>query len=155
MVPDLRAVPAHFEKYWEISKKFIAIAKDYSPYVEVFSLDEVFMDVTKTAHLFGGVESLIEQIKKKLARLVGPYITVSVGISHNKLLAKLASGLDKPNGITYISPEDILTVYKRAKLTDICGIGNRIQARLNLIGVETLLQLRLTPITKLKKNLEM
>ncbi len=94
IVPDFIAVPAHFDQYWEISKKFIAIAKDYSPYVEVFSLDEVFIDVTKTAHLFGGVESLIQQIKERLAREVGPYITVSVGISHNKLLAKLASGLD-------------------------------------------------------------
>lgn len=155
LVPDLIPVPAHFVEYWEISKKFISIAKDYSPYVEVFSLDEVFMDVTKTAHLFGGVSALIKQIRMRLRQEVGQYITVSVGIAHNKLLAKLASGMNKPNGMKYIAPSKVVEAYAQCELTDICGIGQRIQARLNLMGISTLLELREASILDLKKEFGM
>jgi DNA polymerase-4 len=152
LVPELIPVPAHFEDYWEISKKFISIAKNYSPYVEVFSLDEVFMDVTKTAHFFGGVEGLIRSLKQTLIKEVGKYITVSVGISQNKLLAKLGSGMRKPDGVFTITPENLIDIFTEASLTDICGIGNRIESRLNLMGISTLLQLRNTSLERLKKE---
>src|SRR5437660_1782874 len=74
-------VTADFEKYYEISKKFLKICTDYSPFVEMFSLDEVFMDVTQTVSLFGGVDLLIKKIKQKIKEEIGEYITVSVGIS--------------------------------------------------------------------------
>jgi DNA polymerase IV len=149
LCPDIVFTQANFTLYWEISKKFITICKDYSPFVEIFSLDEVFMDVTKTAHLFGGVDMLIANIKKRLHDEVGEYITASFGISHNKLLAKLASGLKKPNGIVRITPEQVEGVYKIAKLTDICGIGEKIHARLNSMGIYTLSQLKKTPLGSL------
>lgn len=145
--PSIVFVPADFIKYWEISKKFLAIAKDYSPTVELFSIDEVFIDITKTAHLFGGVESIISQIKQRINQDIGEYITVSVGISCNKLLAKLASGLQKPNGIVRITPFDVEHIYKTAELTDVCGIGNRIAKRLNAIGIYSLWQLRSASLT--------
>ncbi len=144
--PNIQFVSADFVKYWEISKKFIAIAKDYSPYVEVFSIDEVFIDVTKTAHLFNGVNNIVRQIKNRIQREIGEYITVSVGISYNKMLAKLASGLDKPNGLVKITPEDVQKIYTKAKLTDICGIGEQIRLRLNKIGVYSLLHLQSIPL---------
>lgn len=150
--PELQPVPAQFDKYWEISKKFINVAKDYTPFVEVYSLDEVFMDVTKTAHLYKGVDSLITRIKQRLAREVGKHITVSVGISHNKLLAKLASGLRKPNGVMYISQKNLDEVYRNLDLTEICGIGNRIAYRLHLIGVRNLFDLRTIPLLHLKEE---
>lgn len=140
--PQLILVPADFIKYFEISKKFLSIAKDYSPFVELFSIDEVFMDVTLTAHLFGSVDRLIARIKQRILEEIGEYITVSVGVSHNKLLAKLASGLKKPNGVCYINEHNIEGIYKTAQLTDICGIGERIRLRLNAIGIYTLLQLK-------------
>lgn len=140
--PDIQFVSADFVKYWEISQKFIAIAKDYSPYVEVFSIDEVFIDVTKTAHLFKNVDTLIQQIKTRIQKEIGEYITVSIGVSYNKMLAKLASGLNKPNGICKITKENLDNIYAKAKLTDICGIGERIRFRLNKIGIYFLLQLR-------------
>jgi DNA polymerase IV len=148
--PPIIFVPAHFARYWEISKKFINICKDFSPYVEIFSLDEVFMDVTDTAKLFGGTRPLIEQIKHRLKEEVGEYITASFGVSHNKLLAKLASGMNKPNGLVEIKPADVTTIYKSTKLTDICGIGSRIEARLNQMGVYTLSQLRFAPLPALR-----
>jgi len=97
--PWLTVVPAHFIRYMEVSKQFLRICNQFSPTVEVFSIDEVFMDVTQTVRLFGSVSSLISLFKQKIAADVGPYITVSIGISYNKMLAKLASGIQKPNGI--------------------------------------------------------
>ena len=149
LCPAVVFVPADFTKYWEVSKQFIAICKDYSPFVEVFSIDELFMDVTKTAHLFGGVERLISHIKERIRSEIGSSITVSVGISHNKLLAKLASGMRKPDGVCVISRENMTAVYKEVALTDICGIGERIKVRLWGMGIYTLLQLRQAPVEAL------
>jgi DNA polymerase IV len=149
LCPSFISVPADFEKYGEVSKKFIKICDEFSPTIEVFSIDEVFMDVTLTARLFGGVYPLIEKFKSRLREELGDYITASVGISHNKLLAKLASGLKKPNGVMAIAPEDVIRVYNEAKLTDICGIGRRIEDRLHNLGIYTLLKLRLTPLSSL------
>ncbi|MBI4096757.1 MAG: DNA polymerase IV [Candidatus Levybacteria bacterium] len=152
LCPSLILVKADFVKYFEISKKFLNICKDYSPLVELFSIDEVFMDATSTLHLFGGTYGIIEKIKKRIRKEIGEFITVSVGISHNKMLAKLASGLKKPNGVFEIKKEDINEVYKDAKLTDVCGIGERIKLRLNEIGIYNLLQLRDAPIIILQKE---
>ena len=140
--PELILMPADFVNYWQVSKKFINICKDYSPFVELFSIDEVFIDVTPTTHLFNGLYEIISQIKKSIKEEIGEYITASFGISHNKLLAKLASGINKPDGVFEITYRNIDEIYKSAKLTDICGIGERIKDRLNKIGVTTLLDLR-------------
>ena len=134
-------VPAHFEKYWEITQKFLDICKDFSPYVELFSLDEVFMDITVTENLFGGKYHLIEKIRERIKNEIGEYVTVSVGISYNKLLAKLGSGINKPNGMLEITPENIWKFTPKFKLTDFCGIGRRIEKRLNTIGIHTPMEL--------------
>lgn len=144
--PEIKLVPADFWKYWEISKRFISICKDFSPIIEVFSLDELFMDATYSAHLYGGVEGLITALKKRLRLELGEYLTVSIGVANNKLLAKLGSGLKKPNGLVMINPHQLESIYKIAKLQDICGIGPRIEARLHLIGIRTLMQLRAAPL---------
>jgi len=144
--PNLSLVKADFVKYFEVSKKFLNICKDYSPYVEMFSIDELFMDITKTLHLFGGQYKIIDEIKKRIRKELGEYITASVGISYNKLLAKLASGINKPDGVFEIKTGDVQNVYAKAKLTDMCGIGERIKTRLNKIGIYTLLQLRDAPL---------
>ncbi len=160
--PAITLIPADFPKYWEVSKKFLGIAKDYSSDVELFSIDEVFMDISKTRHLFGGVSGVVARIKNRIRKEIGEYITVSVGISYNKLLSKMASGLAKParhrkhelaqalragpNGVVEIQPADVDKIYSSAKLTDVCGIGEQIKTRLNNIGIYFLWQLRDTPL---------
>jgi DNA polymerase-4 len=121
-VPDMVFVPAHFEKYWEITQKFLDICKDFSPFVQLFSLDEVFMDITSTENLFGGKYQLIDKIRERIKNEIGEYITVSVGISYNKLLAKLASGMDKPNGLVEITPENLWEVYAKVQLSPISAV---------------------------------
>lgn len=150
IVPDMIFVPAQFTKYWEITQKFLDICKDYSPYVELFSLDEVFMDVTPTLHLFGGKYEIVKRIKERIRNEIGEYITVSVGISYNKLLAKLASGMNKPDGMFEITEENLDEVYKNTELTDFCGIGEQIARRLKIMKIYSPLLLRQTPLFKLK-----
>lgn len=147
--PDMAFIPADFTKYWHISKQFIKICRDFSPFVEVFSIDELFLDITMTAHLFGGTHPLIHALKNRIRDEIGEYITVSVGISFNKLLAKLGSGLKKPDGIVEIKPSQVPYVYKVAQLQDICGIGSRIERRLHQMGIYSLTQLSKTPLTAL------
>ena len=142
LCPSIVFTPAHFREYLEVSKKFLNICKDYSPFVELFSIDEVFMDVSLTEHLFKDKYEIATFIKKRITEEIGSYITASFGISHNKLLAKLASGLNKPNGIAEITPEKIDKVYSEIKLTDICGIGERVKERLNKLKVFSPLDLR-------------
>lgn len=149
LCPALILVSAHFVKYFEVSKKFLTICKRYSPFIEVFSIDELFMDVSQTVSLFGGVDTLIERLKKDITREIGVYITVSVGVAYNKMLAKMASGLDKPNGVTKITKATVDDIYKKAALTDVCGIGPRISERLTRMGVRNLLQLRSIPASTL------
>jgi len=152
IVPGMVFVPAHFEKYWEITQKFLNICKDFSPFVELFSLDEVFMDVTATEGLFGGKYQVIDKIKQRIKNEIGEYVTVSVGISHNKLLAKLASGINKPNGCLEITLENIWQIYANTKLTDFCGIGSRIEKRLNCLRIYTPLELHNTSLEVLIKE---
>lgn len=150
LCPNMILVPAHFNRYFEISKEFLKICRLYSPFIEVFSIDELFMDVTNTAYLFGGVENLIAKLKAQISHDIGEWITVSVGVSYNKLLAKLASGLNKPNGMFVITPENLDRVYSQVELTDICGIGFRIEKRLKMLGVSNLLKLRQISLEQLK-----
>jgi len=152
LCPTLNLVSANFVKYFEVSKKFLKICQNFSPSVELFSIDEVFIDITLTAHLFGGVYNVIKAIKKRIREELGEYITVSIGISHNRLLAKLGSGINKPDGIFEITKNNLEAVYAKSKLTDVCGIGERIKLRLNKIGIYSLMQLRNSPINVLKQE---
>ncbi len=149
LCPTLNLVSANFVKYFEISKKFLKICQNFSPEVELFSIDEVFIDVTLTNHLFGGIYKMVSTIKQKIKEQFGEYITVSIGISHNKLLAKLASGINKPDGMFEITKNNLDTVYAKSKLTDVCGIGERIKLRLNKIGIYSLLELRAADLSLL------
>lgn len=145
MCPEILLVSANFNTYWKISQHFLKICVDYTPYVEIFSIDEVFMDITSTAHLFGGAYNIIDRIKTRIKKEIGEYITISVGVSYNKMLAKLASGMHKPNGILEITALNKDTVYKTAQLTDICGIGDRIKERLNALGIYMLTDINNVP----------
>lgn len=145
LCPSLQVVPANFTNYFAISKKFLNICKDYTPYVELFSMDEVFMDISKTVHLFKNVDWIVKTIQQRIALEIGEYITVSVGISYNKALAKMASGLEKPNGLVYINRDNLETIYKKSPLTAVCGIGDRTALRLRKLGIYTLFQLRNIP----------
>ncbi|MCL6096659.1 MAG: DNA polymerase IV [Patescibacteria group bacterium] len=152
ILPNITFVPADFERYYEITKKFLSICKDYSPIVELFSIDELFIDLTPTIHLYSSIEHVVKDIKKRVRNEIGATITLSAGVSYNKLLAKLASGKNKPDGFFIIERSNLPEIYKNTKLTDICGIGERIGKRLNALSIYSFVDLQKASQSVLKKE---
>lgn len=146
MCPKIVLVPADMDKYLAVTMRLISIVNEYSPTVEVFSIDEVFMDVTESEKCFGGgVLEIVMEIKERIKKEIGDWLTCSVGISYNRILAKLASEQIKPDGIYVINRENLDAVFEKARLSDVCGLGPRIEKRLFGIGVTSFQQLRQVP----------
>ncbi|MGI5825938.1 MAG: DNA polymerase Y family protein [Patescibacteria group bacterium] len=144
--PNIALVPSDFDKYFFVTQKFIEICSRFSSELEVFSIDELFLDVTQTAVFFNGPLGIVRGIKKALKEEVGEYITCSVGISFNRLLAKLASSKNKPNGVFEITKANRDEVLFSTKLTDICGLGRRLERKLLDMGIVGFKSLREVPI---------
>ncbi len=147
--PDIIPVKGDGSKYSYIQQKTLEIFTNYTDSIEPFSIDESFLDVTQTIPFFDNALTLSTKIKQDIKAAFGEYITCSIGISFNKLLAKLASDINKPNGICLIDEQNLQTILLTRKLTDFCGIGRRIEARLNKIGVYTVAQLQESPFEML------
>jgi len=138
-------------KYSELTQTFIDIAKRYTDRLEVYSIDEVFLDMTGWAKSYHHAAEIARQIKRNLRQEIGDYLSCSVGIAPNRMLAKLASSMQKPDGLTSIEPKDIANVLSWVELTDIPGIGPRLKIRLFDMGIRTLNQLGKYPITELQR----
>jgi len=146
LCPDIVLVGGHPGKYIDTSTRALAIYCRYTDLVEVFSIDEAFLDVTGSAHLFGGAREIARRIKQEVGERFR--ITCSIGVAPNKLLAKLAGEMAKPDGLTVVAPGDVPALLERTPVEKVCGIGPRTTARLNRLGVRTLAELgRLSPKT--------
>lgn len=148
--PEIVFVKADFERYFEITKKLLQIASTYSPIVELFSLDEVFIDLTCVQNLHSSTLFVVEDFKRQLRKEIGPTITVSMGVSYSKLLAKLATSLNKPDGFAVIDSSNKDKILSQIELTDIMGIGERYKRRLNLLGIFNFRDLQNYPMHLLK-----
>ncbi|QEM70016.1 DNA polymerase IV [Geobacter sp. FeAm09] len=137
--PHLIVVTGNNRNYTRISREIMGIMQDYTPEVEVFSIDEAFMDVTHSLSIFGSAEKIAGQIKARIREAFG--ITCSIGIAPNKLLAKLASDMHKPDGLTAIAPADVPRVMEHLPIGALCGVGKKMRRHLNLMGIATCGQL--------------
>ncbi|KKT65780.1 MAG: polymerase IV protein, partial [Candidatus Woesebacteria bacterium GW2011_GWA2_44_33] len=106
LCPEIILVPADFDSYDKMTRRFARICQRFSDRVELFSLDEVFLDATETGRLFGGSRKLALHLKKVVREKLGEWMKVSIGIAKNRLLAKLASDMEKPDGLVEISDEN-------------------------------------------------
>lgn len=141
--PQIVLVPADMDKYLGITKKFISIVNDYSPIVEVFSIDEMFVDVSQTQDLYsGGAYQMAIEIKNRVRNELGDWIRCSVGVSFTKLLAKLASELKKPDGLVFLNKENYLQKTEGVDVGEVCGIGQARTKWLNARGAYNLGQAR-------------
>lgn len=143
------------EKYFDAHRRFKAVLERYTNEVTPKSIDEFVIDFRGSAALRAG-RSLVEvgqQIKRDISKELGEYVTVNIGIAPNRFLAKVAAGLDKPDGLDVIRAEDILNIYGQLDLMDLPGINHRYKARLNMAGIYTPLDFLETPMPRLKKEI--
>jgi len=133
--PELILVPTNNRLYTWVSSRIIDILRDYTPLVEVFSIDEAFLDITGSTGLFGSVERICSLIKSRIREDHG--ITCSIGIAPNKLLAKLASDMQKPDGLTVIEPGDVDRILESLPVKELCGIGRKTEQQLLMLGIRT------------------
>lgn len=138
------------DKYVETSLKLHSIYIDFTPVVEVFSIDESFLDITGTQRLFGDPLQLAQKLKKRIKEEVG--LTCSVGIASTRLLAKLASDIKKPNGLFWLRDEEVSKFLEDLPISEICGIGPKSTLYLNRLGVRTCGEISRYPIELLEEK---
>lgn len=187
--PKIHLSPTHPDRYRMYTRRLVKLVEQYTDSVELYSIDEVFLDLTRVCNIrlprasfrfpegracgqcrdtaslrefflahrqelsqadpFEEAERIGKEIKARMKREVGDYLRCSIGIAENKLVAKIASDLKKPDGLTVIRPEDKDMLYSRLSLTDIPGIGKRQERNLNSLGIYSLRDLKEYPLSKL------
>lgn len=130
-------------KYSEVSRQIMQIFSRYSPLVEPLSVDEAFLDVTGCDRLFGPPEEIAFKIRQDIQQELN--LSCSVGVAPNKFLAKLASDLEKPGGLTVIRPHQIEDVLHPLPIRKLWGVGEKTAAKLKNMGIDTIGQLASLP----------
>ena len=135
--PDLILLPAHHERYRAYSKKVNAIYEQYTDLVEPFGIDESWLDITGSMHLFGGdPRQIADEIRGRVKGELG--LTISVGVSFNKIFAKLGSDLKKPDATTVIRREDVERLVWPLPVTDLLFVGRASYKVLRQYGIRTI-----------------
>ena len=151
LAPHAVFVTPDIAKYSEVSKHVMQIFNDVTPYVEPISLDEAFLDVTGARKLLGSGKQIADLIRKRVEKEQG--ITCSVGIAHNKFIAKIASGHCKPNGVLEIDPAKMLDFLHPLAANEIWGVGPKTNEQLAKLGLITIADIANTPRSTLIKIL--
>lgn len=134
--PKLVTVPPDFAKYLKFSRLAIGILYDYTDQIEAFGLDENWADVTGSLSIFGSAHDIAELIRKRVKNELG--ITVSIGVSFNKIFAKLGSDYKKPDAITDITPENFRSLVWPLPASDLLYVGKATNRKLTSIGITTI-----------------
>ncbi len=134
--PDLVLLPPLMNKYKEFSKKAHKIYERYTDMIEPFGIDECWLDVTGSTTLFGSGEEIADKIRNDIKNELG--ITVSVGVSFNKIFAKLGSDMKKPDGITIINRENFKEKIWSLPASDLLFVGKRTDEKLKSNGINTI-----------------
>ena len=151
MAPHAIFIPPDHQRYSEVSEKVMEIFRDVTPHVEPISLDEAFLDVTGAQRLLGTGREIATMIRAKVEQEQG--ITCSVGIAHNKFIAKLASQHCKPNGMLEIPEDRILTFLHPLPASAIWGVGPKTNEQLEKLGLRTVGEIAHTPRSTLIRAL--
>ncbi len=134
--PNLVTLPPIYEKYEEYSEKARQIYARYTDMIEPFGIDECWLDVTGSTMLFGSGEEIADKLRNDIKRELG--ITISVGVSFNKVFAKLGSDMKKPDGVTVISRENFKQKVWCLPVSDLLFVGKRTCEKLKSSGVYTI-----------------
>ena len=148
--PDLVPVETHPNRYREYHVKIIRVLKRFADEVLPKSIDEAVVDLTRYQLAYPSMTDVARRIKQAIRADVGDYLRCSIGIAPNAFLAKLASNLQKPDGLVTISPANIDEVLGNLTLTDLPGIAHGMATRLRAGGINTPLELRYASPDRLK-----
>ena len=148
LCPHAICVRPRFSRYKAVSDTVFKIFHEFTPLVEGLSLDEAFLDVTDSRAALGSGETIAAKIKALIKQRTG--VTASVGVAPNKLVAKIASDLRKPDGLVVVPPEEVTALLDPLSIRKLFGIGNKTAPHLEIMGIHTLRDLRLAPDAKLQ-----
>ncbi len=148
--PNLVRVPPDFPRYREASRQVQRIFLDYTDRIEPLSLDEAYLDVTGIDLCRGSATLMAQEIRARIEREVG--ITASAGIGPNKLIAKIASDWNKPNGQFVVTPEQVDDFMRPLPVGKLWGVGKVTAARLNRLGAQTCADLQSWPLERLARE---
>ena len=149
--PDLVVIPPDYELYVQASRGFVKMLQQFSPIVEQYSIDEAWVDMTGTERLWGSPRLAAEQMRRRIHEELG--FTVNIGISSNKLLAKMAGDFEKPNKVHTLFPEEIESKFWPLPVRDLFLVGAATEQKLKLMGIYTIGDLAHTELRLLKKRL--
>lgn len=149
--PDLVVVPPDYGLYVEASRHFIAMLRQFSPVVEQYSIDEAWVDMTGTERLWGSPLLAAERMRTRIREELG--FTVNVGISSNKLLAKMAGDFEKPDRIHTLFPGEMAEKFWPLPVRDLFLVGGATEKKLKMLGIYTIGDLARADVRVLKKRL--
>ncbi|MFP4029426.1 MAG: DNA polymerase IV [Candidatus Brocadiia bacterium] len=124
------------ERYAEESRRIRDILREFTPDIEPISIDEAFLDVTGTMHLFGGKKELAAEIARRVKERTG--LTASLGVAPNKMIAKIASDLEKPEGLVIVEPDEVRSFLDPLPVEKLWGVGEKTLQSLHSRGIETI-----------------
>ena len=148
--PDLIVVRPNFDVYVKASKAFIELLQGFAPSVEQYSIDEVWCDMTGTENIYGSPVVAANTLKNRIYSELG--FTVNIGISSNKLLAKMAGDFEKPNKVHTLFPSEIKEKMWPLPVRELFFVGSSTEKRLSNLGIKTIGQLANTDLMILKSH---
>ena len=143
LCPQAICVRPRMRRYQEVSRVVFGVFHEVTPLVQGLTLDEAYLDVTASQHQPGGAVEIARGVKRRIAALTG--LTASVGVAPNKLVAKIASDLMKPDGLTVVEPERVHAVLDPLSVRRLPGLGRKTGAKVEAAGIATLGELRSAP----------
>ncbi|MEO8670853.1 MAG: DNA polymerase IV [Tahibacter sp.] len=152
LCPEAIFVPVRMQRYREVSERVFDAFGEVTPEIEGLSLDEAFLDVTRSLRLFGNdLAAIGQQLKRRIYERTG--LIASVGLAHNKLLAKLASELSKPDGLLWLKPDQVQATLDPLPVARLWTVGKVAETNLQRIGIRTIGELRRADAQRLTKTL--
>lgn len=148
--PELVSVSANYDRYIRFSKLCREIYSDYTDNIEPFGLDEAWLDVTGSTLIYGSGKEIAEEIRHRIKTELG--ITVSIGVSFNKIFSKLGSDYKKPDAVTVITKENYKDLVWKLKAGDLLYVGRATEKKLSRLGIFTIGDLANFPLELLRKN---